>query len=57
MQTRQVQTTNHQAEVADFWPVLPVIPCLCARLPCLLRQKLKKIKNTQNVVRVVPNAA
>ena len=48
---------NEHAHVADFWPVLPIIPCLCACLPCLLRQKLKKIKNTQNVVQEVANAA
>ena len=48
---------NEYAHIADLWPVLPVIPCLCARLPCLLRQKLKKTKNAQNVVRVVANAS
>ena len=47
---------DEQAKVADFWPVLAGIPCLGARLPCLLHQKLKKIKNTQNVVQVVANA-
>ena len=48
---------NEHAHVADFRPVLPVIPCPFARLPCLLRQKLEKIKNTQIVARVVANAA
>ena len=35
---------NEHAHVADFWHVLPVIPCPFARLPCLLRHKLKEIK-------------
>ena len=48
---------NEHAHVACFWPVLPVIPCPFARLPCLLRQKLKKNKLKQSVARVVANAA
>ena len=49
--------SNKYAHVADFSPVLFVLPCLYAHLPCLFHQKLKKIKNTQNVVQVVANAA
>ena len=48
---------NEHAHVADFWPVLPVITCSFARLPCLVHGKLKKIKGTQNVARVVANLA
>ena len=48
---------NVHAHVADFWPVLPVVLCPFARLPRLLCQKLKKIKATQNVARVVANIA
>ena len=48
---------NEHAHVTNFSPVLPVIPCSFARLPCLLRQKKKENTNTQNVARVVANAA
>ena len=48
---------NEHAHIIDILPVLPVISFRYACLPCLLRQKSKKNKNTQNVVRVVVNAA
>ena len=48
---------NEHAHVAKLWPILPVIWCLCARLPGVLGQKLKKIKNTQNVLQMVVSAA
>ena len=46
---------NEYAEFEDFWPVLNMISS--ARLPRIICQKLKKTIKTQNVVRVVGNAA
>ena len=48
---------NEHAHVVNILPVLPVVPCPFARLPCFLRQKLKKVKRTQNVAPVVANLA
>ena len=33
---------NKHAHIANFWLNLLVIPCLCARLPFLLRQENEK---------------
>ena len=35
---------NKYAHFVGFLPILPVVPCLCARLLCLLRQKFIKIR-------------
>ena len=47
---------NEDAHVAYFWPVLPVNPCPFTRLPCFIREKVTKMKNTQNVAWVLANA-
>ena len=43
----------HMHTSLTFGPFLPVVPGPFARLPCLLRQKLNKIKGMENVARVI----
>ena len=41
--------SREHVHVADFWPDWPLLPFLCACLPCLLRQKLKKPLKTRQM--------
>ena len=42
----QTELLNEYAHFVDFSPVLPVLPCLCARLRFLLHLKIIKIPTT-----------
>ena len=46
---------NEDSPVSAFRPILPLVPCVCARLLCLVRQTSQKIANTRNLVRPVVN--
>ena len=48
---------NAHAEGPNFSPDLHIIRCLFGSRPCLLRQKIRKNKNTKHVARVVAKAA